>query len=74
MTEEREKFIVEMLQAMRRDMAQIKDDVVNLGLRQNASEHFEQGMMAHVASMHASIDLLTKDMRQVKARLELVGE
>ena len=74
MTEEREKFIVEMLQAMRRDMAQIKDDVVNLGLRQNASEHFEQGMMAHVASIHSSIDHLTSDMRQVKARLELVGE
>ncbi len=74
MTEEREKFIVEMLQAMRRDMTQIKDDVVNFALRQNASEHFEQGMMAHVASMHSSIDLLTKDMRQVKARLELAGE
>ena len=74
MTEEREKFSVEMLQAIRRDMSQVKDDVVNLALRQNASEHFEQGMMAHVASMHSSIDVLTQDMRQVKARLELVGE
>ena len=71
MTEEREKFIVEMLQSMRRDMAQMKSDVVNLGLRQGASEHFEQGLMSHIASMHASIDELKTDMRQVKTRLEL---
>jgi hypothetical protein len=71
MTEEREKFIVEMLQAMRRDMAQMKSDMVNLGLRQGASEHFEQGIMAHVASLHSSIDEMKTDMRLVKARLEL---
>jgi hypothetical protein len=71
MTEEREKFIVEMLQSMRRDMAQMKSDMVNLGLRQSASEHFEHGMMAHVASLHASIDEMKADMRQVKTRLEL---
>ena len=72
MTEEREKFIVEMLQAMRRDIAQVKSDVVNLGLRQNATEHFEQCIMGNVASLHASIDEMKTDMRQVKARLELV--
>ena len=72
MTEEREKFIAEMLQAIRRDISEMKNDITNLGLRQNATEHFEQGMMAHMAAMHSSVDTLTMDMRQVKARLELV--
>lgn len=74
MTEEREKFIAEMLQSIRRDISEIKQDVVNLGLRQNATEHFEQGLLAHVASIHASIGELQSDMRQVKTRLELVSE
>ncbi len=74
MTEEREKFIAEMLQAIRKDIAEVKKDMVDLGLRQSATEHFEQGIMAHFASMHSSIDDLRQDMRQVKTRLELVGE
>ena len=73
MTEEREKFIAEMLQAIRKDIGEMKKDMLDLALRQNATEHFEQGMMAHVASMHSSIDELRQDMRQVKSRLELVG-
>ena len=74
MTEEREKFMVEMLQAIRRDMAIMKDDIAHLTLRQNSSEHFEQGLMGHLASIHSSVDTLKGDMRMVKARLELVDE
>jgi hypothetical protein len=74
MTDEREKFIAEMLQAIRRDIGDIKKDLVDVTLRQSATEHFEKGMMAHFASMHSAIDELKRDMRLVKSRLELVGE
>jgi signal transduction histidine kinase len=72
MTVEGEKFIQEMLQAIRSEIGELRTDVLDLKLRQSASEHFEQGLMAHIASIHSSVDDLGTTMRTVKKRLELV--
>ena len=71
MTVEGEKFIAEMLRGLRAEMSDMRRDLTALTLRQNATEHFEQGMMGHFASMHAALDSLRADMRQVRTRLEL---
>jgi hypothetical protein len=74
MTVEGERFITQMLQAIRAEIGDMGRRMTSMELRQNASEHFEQGMMAHIASMHATLDELKSDVRRVKQRLELVAE
>jgi hypothetical protein len=72
-TVDSERFIMEILKAIRSELGDVRRDVTDLKVRQNASEHFEQGMMAHVASIHGAVDALRVDVDRIKSRLELVS-
>ena len=72
MTEADNRFVTDMMRKFQGDLGEVKRDVTALTLRQSATEHFEQGLMAHIASIHAGIDEIKNDMRMVKRRLDLV--
>jgi hypothetical protein len=74
MTVEGERFIAEMLKAIRADVGEVRSDVLNLGLRMTAVEHRLLGIDTHLAALQQSVTGLTSDMRRVKQRLELVEE
>ena len=72
MAEVDNNFLAEMLRELRGDIARLGRNDVTRDLRQTATEHFEQGLLAHVASIHSAIDELKDDVRQIKRRLDLV--
>ena len=72
MTEVDGTMIMTVMQRIQADMAEMRRDMTTMTLRQTATEHFEQGLMAHVASIHGSIDDLKSDVRMIKRRLDLV--
>ena len=72
MTDSERSFVEEMMRRYQADLIEVRRDVTALTLRQGATEHFEQGLLAHVASIHAGIDQIKNDMRMVKRRLDLV--
>lgn len=74
MTVEGERFITELLKAIRVEVGEVRNDVLNLGLRMTAVEHRLLGIDTHLAALQHSADILSTDMRRVKQRLELVEE
>ncbi len=72
MTVEETRFITEMLRGIRGDMSDVKDRILNMGLRQTAMEQRLLGIDTHLAALQNGVDGLSKDMRRVKQRLELV--
>jgi uncharacterized coiled-coil protein SlyX len=74
MTVEGERFITEMLKAIRGDIAGLSERMTNVELRQTAVEHRLLGIDTQLLAMQHSLDGLTADMRRVKQRLELVEE
>jgi hypothetical protein len=72
MTVEGERFITEMLKAIRGDIAGLSERVTNVELRQTAVEHRLLGIDTQLLAMQHSLDGLTADMRRVKHGLELV--
>ena len=74
MTVDGERFITELLRAIRSDIAGLADRMTNVELRQTAVEQQLLGVNTHLAALQHSVDGLSADMRQVKQRLELVEE
>ncbi len=71
-TVEETRFITEMLKAIRSDIAGLSDRVLNVELRQTAVEQQLLGVNTHLAALQNGVDGLSRDMRRVKQRLELV--
>ncbi|WP_298691511.1 hypothetical protein [uncultured Sphingomonas sp.] len=71
MTVEETRFITEMLQAIRGDIAGLDKRFVSVELRQTAMEQQLLGVNTHLVALQNSIDHLSFDMRRVKQRLEL---
>jgi uncharacterized coiled-coil protein SlyX len=72
MTVEGERFIADMLKAIRGDIAGLSDRMTNVGMRQTAVEQQLLGINTHLAALQHSVDGLSADTRRVKQRLELV--
>lgn len=66
------RFITEMLKAIRSDIGGLSDRVLNVELRQTAVERQLLGVNTHLAALQNGVDGLSRDMRRVKQRLELV--
>ena len=76
MAEPDNAFIVEMLRSIQssvsetnRRMDKLETHMSGLERRQTASTHFEQSVLAHLASIHSSIDDLKSDMRAVRGEM-----
>lgn len=72
MTVEETRFITDMLRAIRGDVSDVRDRMVNMELRQTAVEQQLLGVNTHLAALQHSVDGLSADMRRVKQRLDLV--
>jgi uncharacterized coiled-coil protein SlyX len=72
MTVEGERFIADMLKAIRGDIAGLSDRMTNVGMRQTAVEQQLLGINTHLAALQHNVDGLSADTRRVKQRLELV--
>ncbi len=71
MAEVDQTFIVEMLQAIRADLRELKEDVHHIKVRQTVLEGHLTNLMASVQLVNERVDSLAADMRIVKRRLEL---
>lgn len=69
-----ERFITEMLRAIRGEIGEIRTEQLNQSLRLTAVEQRLLGIDTHLATLQHSVDALKGDMRRVKQRLELVEE
>ncbi|OQW41632.1 MAG: hypothetical protein A4S12_07795 [Proteobacteria bacterium SG_bin5] len=69
-----ERFITEMLRAIRGEIGEIRTEQLNQSLRLTAVEQRLLGIDTHLAALQHSVDGLKGDMRRVKQRLELVEE
>ncbi|MBX9815741.1 MAG: hypothetical protein K2X76_13660 [Sphingomonas sp.] len=74
MTVDGERFITEMLRAIRGEIGEIRTEQLNQSLRLTAVEQRLLGIDTHLAALQHSVDGLKGDMRRVKQRLELVEE
>lgn len=74
MTVDGERFITEMLRAIRGEIGEIRTEQLNQSLRLTAVEQRLLGIDTHLAALQHSVDSLKGDMRRVKQRLELVEE
>ena len=72
MPEPDNSFIVEMLRSIQADIAEMKQDIRDLRIRQTVVEGHLSGIMVSLQLMNEQIDRLRDDMRTVKRRLELV--
>lgn len=74
-------FLVEMLRGIQssvaetnRRMDKLETHMAGLERRQTASTHFEQSVLAHLASIRSSIDDLKSDMRAVRGEMRDVHD
>lgn len=79
MTVENEKFVADMLRGIQSsivDLGQrisgVEQRMGNLERRQTASTHFEQSVLAHLASIHESVDGLRADLLGIDRRVRAV--
>lgn len=77
------QLLYEILKKIQADVAEVKERIgrieyrldkveermANLEKRQNASTHFEQAVLAHLASVHDSIDSLRGEMIAMDRRV-----
>ena len=73
---ETDKFMVEMLRSIQsavaetnRRLEKMESNISGVERRQTASHHFEQSVLAHLASIHSSMDDLKADMRAVRGEM-----
>ncbi len=74
MTVDGERFITEMLKAIRVEISELREEQLNQSLRLTAVDQRLLGIDTHLAALQHSVDTLKTDMRRVKQRLELVEE
>ncbi len=74
MTIEETRFITEMLQGIRSELRDLREEQLNQGMRLTAVEHRLLGIDTHMAALQHGVDSVKTDMRRVKQRLELVEE
>jgi len=74
MTVDGERFITEMLRAMRAEMSEMRGELVNVALRQTALEQRMMGMDTHLIALQHGLDGVISAVRRIKGRLELVEE
>ena len=76
MAEEPDNLILEMLRAIRRDMADMREDVRELKHRMSTVEQQITLMiaseMSHYASVSLRLDRLTDRVERIERRLEIV--
>ena len=81
MAEVDNSFLAEMLRGVQssvsetnRRMDKLETYMSGLERRQTASTHFEQSVLAHLASIHSSIDDFKSDMRAVRGEMRDVHD
>ncbi len=72
MTEQVESLILELLRAMRADIAQMKEDIRDIKLRVGALESHVANLLSDVLRQNARIDALDGRIGRIEHRLELV--
>jgi predicted nucleic acid-binding Zn-ribbon protein len=72
MTEQTENLVLELLRAMRLDLAQMKDDIRDIKLRLTALESHVANLLSNVLRQNARIDVLDERMGRIERRLESI--
>jgi septal ring factor EnvC (AmiA/AmiB activator) len=76
---EENQFMIEMLRGIQSGVAEtnqrldrLDERMAQLERRQTASTHFEQSVLAHLASIHESVDNLRAEMKGIERRVAKV--